>query len=348
VVKKNILRIIIWTASIIVGLSAATAAVGGWYLYAPNISDTPRAEKYYLYVTSYSTMGDIVQTLTHDGMLKREATFNLVAKISKSEEKLKPGRYLIEPGLSNYRLLQKLRNGLQEPVRFTFNNINFIEDFCGVAGGVFHFDSLQMLETLRDRQLLDSMGIEPEMLLGHLLPNTYEVYWTISPEGLLIRLVKESDRFWNEERQQKLESRGLNRDDVLILASIIQKETNHVSEMSRMAGVYINRLRIGMKLQADPTVKYALGDLSIRRILYRHLEHPSPYNTYYADGLPPGVICAPNPATIDQVLDYEEHDYLFFVAKPGYNSTHTFAVTHRQHEQNRARYLVWLRQEGIR
>ncbi|MFO7723188.1 MAG: endolytic transglycosylase MltG [Bacteroidales bacterium] len=346
--KKNILRIIIWTASIIIGLSAATAAVGGWYLYASNITDTPGAEKYYLYVTHYSTMDDVVQTLSQDGMLKRESTFRLVAKISKSEEKLKPGRYLIEPGLSNYKLLQKLRNGLQEPVKFTFNNINFIEDFCGKAGAVFHFDSLQMLEAMRDKQLLDSLGIKPEMLLGQLLPNTYEVYWTISPEGLLIRLLNESDRFWNEERKAQLESRGLTKDDVLILASIIQKETNHVSEMSRMAGVYINRLKLGMKLQADPTVKYAVGDLSIRRVLFRHLEHPSPWNTYYTEGLPPGVICAPNPATIDQILNYEEHDYLFFVANPGYNSTHTFAETHRQHEQNRARYLAWLRQEGIR
>jgi UPF0755 protein len=342
--KKTIIRVV----AVILSTGIVLASAGAWVLYSPNVTTTPSGEKYYLFVTNYTTMDEVESTLIRDGRLKWANTFNLVAKLSKSENRLKPGRYLIESGMSNYNLLQKLRNGLQEPVKFTFNNINFIEDFCGKAGAVFHFDSLQMLDAMRDKQLLDSLGIRPEMLLGHLLPNTYEVYWTISPEGLLIRLVRESDRFWNEERITLLKKRGLKKDDVLILASIIQKETNHTSEMARMAGVYVNRLRQGIKLQADPTVKFAIGDLSIRRVLYRHLEYPSPYNTYYTEGLPPGVICAPNPSTIDQVLNYEDHDYLFFVAKPGYNSTHAFAVTHRQHEQNRIRYHAWLQQEGIR
>lgn len=346
---KRSVRILLWVFIPLFIVVLTAGAVFWWYIYAPNVKCTNDGDdEYFLYVTNYHTMADVATMLDNDNKLGSVRTFNTVAKYTRSDELLKPGRYRIEKGLSNFKLLQKFRNGLQEPLKFTFNNINYVEEFCGAAGNVFHFDSLQILETVRDKQLLDSLGITSEMLLGHLLPNTYEIYWTISPEGLLIRMKRESDRFWNSERNAILEQRGLNRDDVLIIASIIQKETNHKEEMSRMAGVYFNRLKKGMKLQADPTVKYAVGDLSLRRVLNRHLDYPSPYNTYYAEGLPPGVICAPNPSSIDRVLNYEEHNYIFFCAKPGYNSTHTFTVTNAQHERNRQIYIAWLRSEGIR
>lgn len=345
--RKSVRRLL-WIAVPVIVTGLIIIAAMWWLIYSPNINPEPVKSGYYIYVADHYTMDDVVSMLRSDTVLRSAWSFQTLSDYSGSAALLKPGRYRIEPGLSNYRLLQKLRNGLQEPLRFTFNNVNFIEDFCGAAGKVFQFDSLQILEVARDNELLDSLDIKPEMLLGHLLPNTYEVYWTISPEGLIIRMKRESDRFWSGERNAILENRGLKKDDVLIIASIIQKETNHIDEMSRMAGVYINRLRMGMKLQADPTVKYAIGDLTIRRILYRHLDYPSPYNTYYVYGLPPGVICAPNPSTIDQVLNYEEHNYLFFCAKPGYNSRHTFSVTNRQHERNRQIYHAWLRSEGIR
>lgn len=292
-------------------------------------------------------MDDVIKMLEQDSVMRNSHTFKWVAKWSKSEKLLKPGRYKLVPGLSNYRLLQKLRNGLQEPVRFTFNNIDLPEEFAALAGKSFHFDSLQMLEAMRDPQFLDSLNIKPEMLLGHFLPNTYEFYWTTTPQKLITRLVNESEKFWNDDRNKKLEERGLTRDQVLIIASIVQKETNHTDEMARMAGVYINRLKKGMKLQADPTVKFAVGQPGLRRIRGAHISYPSPYNTYYSEGLPPGVICAPEPTTIDQVLLYENHNYLYFCAEPGYNSKHTFAVTGMQHMQNAAKYRAWLREEGI-
>ncbi len=332
----------------VVFLGLVAAGVVEWYLFYPNVKKIEGHQgPCFLYVNRYHTMEDVERMLQLDGVLKSNHSFRMAVKYTRSAKLLKPGRYRLENGLNNYRLLQKLRNGSQDPVRFTFNNINFVEDFCSMAGRAFHFDSLQMLETMQDEQFLDSLAIRPEMLLGYMLPNTYEIYWTISPKGLILRLVRESDRFWNEERTTLLQERGLEKDEVLIIASIIQKETNHLSEMARMAGVYINRLRIGMPLQADPTVKYAIGDLSIRRLREMHLEFPSPFNTYHAEGLPPGVICAPNPATIDQVLQYEKHDYLYFCAKPGYHSMHTFSVGYPQHLQNQAKYKAWLRKEGI-
>lgn len=342
------LKKFIWILSPIIVIAMLAAAAGWWLLYSPNTVKSVESNGYILFITPEHTLADIEDELTAAGILKCPWSFRKVGLLSRSGEKIKPGRYRISAGMNNYSLFQKFRNGLQHPVRFTFNNLNYIEDFCGVAGSNFGFDSLDIIETVRDKQFLDSLGIRPEMFLGYMLPNTYEVYWTISPKGLIIRMLKESDIFWNNQRIKKLQERGLEKEDVLIIASIIQKETNHIDEMSRMAGVFINRLGKGMKLQADPTVKYAVGDLTIRRVQNIHLEYPSPYNTYYSYGLPPGVICAPNPVTIDKVLDYEEHDYLFFVAKPGYNSKHAFAVTGTQHMQNSRKYRAWLNSEGIR
>jgi len=329
-------------------LGAGVAAAGWWLVRSPNTEVSDRSGEFILYIHPGTSLEVVTRTLTSHGILKHTKSFVVVANFSNSAEKIKPGRYRITSGMSNYTLLQKLRNGLQDPLKFTFNNLNYIEDFCGAAGRVFGFDSLAMLEVLTDRQLLDSLKIAPEMVLGYLLPNTYEVYWTTTPEGLFFRLLKEYERFWNDDRRKKLARTGLTGEEVLILASIIQKETNHRDELPRMAGVFINRLNKGMKLQADPTVKYAIGDLTIRRVLYSHLEYPSPYNTYHVFGLPPGVICAPNPTSIDAVLNFEAHQYLYYAAQPGYNSRHSFAVTHLQHLQNARKYHAWLRQENIR
>lgn len=340
-------KVVFIVLSIILFVIIVVIALSAWYLYNPNVYRVPESG-YYLNVDKDDSFDDIFEQLNNDNVLKHPATFYTVARYTKSDDKIKQGRYKIERGMNNHVLLQMLRNGLQTPLMFTFNNINYIEDFCGMAGRVLQMDSLQVLKVLRDEEFLNGLSVKPEMILGYMLPDSYEVYWTISPEGLIKRLVNESERFWQGERKQLLKQRGLNKDEVLIIASIIQKETNHLDEMPRMAGVYVNRLRRGIKLQADPTVKYAVGDLTLRRILYKHLETPSPYNTYYVQGLPPGVICAPNPATIDKVLNYEEHDLLFFCAEPGYNSRHVFAATNAQHERNRSRYHAWLRSEGIR
>ena len=346
-IKRSVKIILIISGILVVTILLAGGA-GAWYLLKPNTIIRENDKPYYLYIHKGETLEEISEQLVRDNILKYPATFKTVATLTHSESLIKTGRYRIDNGMSNYRLLQKLRNGLQDPLRFTFNNINYIEDFCNAAGSTFQFDSIQMLEVVRDHDFLDSLNIPPEMLLGYLLPNTYEVYWTITPRGLMLRMVQEWEKFWNEEREEKRKKGKLTRQEVLILASIIQKESNHKEELSRMAGVYINRLRAGMKLQADPTVKYANGDLSIRRVLYRHLNFPSPYNTYHVVGLPPGVICAPNPSAIDAVLNYETHDYFYFCARPGYNSMHTFARTHAQHLQNRHQYQLWLRSEGIR
>lgn len=340
-------RLVLWIAAIVLLVAVLMAGVVAWSFLSPNVRTTDGKKASYLFVYQDYTYSAVIQSLVNDKVLKSRGALSIASRIFRIEERLKPGRYRLNNGMTNLALLRMLRNGTQEPVRFTFNNINFPEDFCSLAGGAFQFDSLQMMEAMNNQALLDSLQIKKEMLLGHFLPNTYEIYWTISPEKLIIRFISESDRFWEGERNEILKRRNLTKDQVLILASIVQKETNHTDEMARMAGVYVNRLRKGMRLQADPTVKYAVGQPGLRRIRGIHLDYPSPYNTYYSDGLPPGVICAPEPASIDMVLRYEEHDYLYFCAKPGYNSKHTFAVTGKQHMVNAAKYRAWLRQENI-
>ena len=194
----------------------------------------------------------------------------------------------------------------------------------------------------------EKYGFKPEEMIGMFIPNTYEVWWNITPEGLTERMKKEYDNFWNEERVAKLARTRLTQKEVTTLASIICEETRMTDEMPTMAGVYINRLRRGMLLQADPTVKFAIGDFTIRRVLNRHLEVDSPYNTYKYAGLPPSPICMPSIKGIDAVLNYKESNYLYFCAKEDFSGYHNFARTLSEHNQNARRYANALNRAGIR
>jgi UPF0755 protein len=220
-------------AIVLLFLLAGGGAAVLWYMVYGNNTHQTGEKGYLLFVSEENTLDDITRELTTAGVMIRPTTFTLLAEKTQSDRLLKPGRYLITDGMSNHQLLQRLRNGLQTPLMFTFNNLNFIEDFCGVAGRVFMFDSTDMVRVVRDLDFLDSLGVRPKMLLGHLLPNTYEFFWTTSPEGVVNRLLQEHERFWRGSRTEKLHARGLDRDEVLILASIIQKETNHIDEMAR-------------------------------------------------------------------------------------------------------------------
>jgi UPF0755 protein len=207
-----------------------------------------------------------------------------------------------------------------------------------------------MLSALRNKELIAELGFDSgEAMMSIFLPNTYEVYSNIKPEALVRRMKSESDKFWSaDKRVEQLAQLGLTPYEVMTLASIVHEETSYQGEMSRVAGVYINRLRKGMPLQADPTVKYAVGNPSLKRILYKHLEVDSPYNTYIYAGLPPTPICMPDMVVIEAVLSYEKHDYYYFCARAEMDGKHNFARTHREHERNAQAYHRALSKRNIR
>jgi UPF0755 protein len=241
-----------------------------------------------------------------------------------------------------------LRGGKQTPLKMTIQNVRTIEQMCGRVAAKLAFDSLQLVNYIQSG--FDTLaGTRSETRLTRFIPNTYEFYWTVSPQEFCQRMLKEYDKFWTAEKIDKANALGLSQDEVYTLASIIEKETNYNPEKTRMAGVYLNRIERGIPLQADPTVVFAVGDFEIRRVLLGHLEVDSPYNTYKHQGLPPGPIFMPGIASIEAVLNKENHDYLYFCARPTEEGAgHAFAKTLSAHNVNARRYQNWLNQQGIK
>jgi UPF0755 protein len=244
--------------------------------------------------------------------------------------------------------IARMLKGSQAPVNVTFNNIRTLPDLAGRLSEQLQADSLTMLAALTDDSVAAEYGFTPREFIGMFIPDTYELYWTTSPASFIERMKREYDRFWNEARLAKLDEIGLTRKEVSAMASIIDEETNRSDEMATIAGVYMNRIANGMPLQADPTVKFALGDPFIKRILYKHLEVDSPYNTYRHTGLPPGPIRMPSTQALNAVLNYQHHDYLYFCAKPDFSGYHAFAKTLSAHNLNAAAYAKALDTAGIK
>jgi len=261
---------------------------------------------------------------------------------------VKPGRYLLSEGMTYFDLVRKLRNGNQDPLNVTFNNIRTIPQLAGVLARQLEPDSVALVEYLTHDTLAAYYGFKPETLIAMFIPNTYEFYWNTSLQGITNRFKREYDLFWTPQREAKLAEVGLSKIEVAILASIVNGESLMVDEMPTIAGAYINRLKINMKLQADPTVIFGIGDFSISRVLHSHLEYDSPYNTYKYGGLPPGPICMPTVAAIDAVLNYGRHNYIFFCAKDDFSGYHSFAVTYSEHLRNAAAYQRALNARDIR
>jgi UPF0755 protein len=237
-----------------------------------------------------------------------------------------------------------VQRGEQVPVKLTINYMRLPEQFASKVSHQLMLDSAEIMNYITDKERMAELGYAPEHLFALVIRNTYEVWWTVSVEKLMQRLKKENDAFWNaNDRRAKAQKLGLTIPEVITLASIVEEETNHQPEKSRVAGLYLNRLRKGIRLQSDPTVKYALKDFKLNRILFEHLKVDDPYNTYMYAGLPPGPIRLPSVATIDAVLNAEKHNYIYMCAHPDFNGTHNFAVTLAEHNRNAAKYHVALR-----
>ena len=303
--------------------------------FAPNI-DLGKDRTTVLYIDREMDYQKVKAQLITKGHLKDTSSFNWTAIKKNYPEKVRPGRYLLRDRMSNNDLVNMLRAGMQEPVRVTFNNMRTLEFLAGRLAAQLEPDSAAFITAFRNADIQQKYGLDQATFPCLFIPNTYEFYWTTTPESFIDRMATEYERFWTNNRVRKAEKAGLTRQEVITLASIVQQETHKTDEKPKVAGVYINRLHMGMKLDADPTVIFAVGDFTIRRVLKKHYQIDSPYNTYKNKGLPPGPICMPDISTIDAVLNYEKHKYLYFCLKPDFSGYHTFARTLKEQNRNAA------------
>ncbi|MBS4059268.1 MAG: endolytic transglycosylase MltG [Bacteroidetes bacterium] len=292
--------------------------------------------------------GGVKEILFRKGIIIHRQSFELVSKWLKYDENVKPGRYLLAHGMNNLEVVRLLRSGAQTPVMVTFNNMRDVYQLAGRVSTQIEADSASIVSLVKDTAYLSFLGFDERTVPALFIPNSYEFYWTTNAESFISRMFQENKKFWNSKRIEKMQVLNMNEIQVSTLASIIEKETNKNEEKARMAGVYINRLRNGWRLQADPTLVFAVGDFEIRRVLDIHKTIESPYNTYKFGGLPPGPICIPSIASIDAVLNHENHKYFFFCAKDDLSGYHAFAETNAQHEMNAWRYRQALDRMNIR
>ena len=302
----------------------------------------------YLCIDEKKDYDAILYQLKSESRIKDIRLFERLASIMKYPQNIKIGRYEIKPHLNYLELVRMLRNGNQTPVKLTFNAIRLKKDFAERVGNQLMFGQEILLSKLNNPEVCQSLGFDTSTIMCMFIPNTYEVYWTASVTQFLERMKKEYDHFWTAGRLKKAREISLSPVEVSILASIVEEETAKRSEYPIVAGLYINRLQKGMFLQADPTVKFAMGNFELRRILNAHLEIESPYNTYKNGGLPPGPIRIPSIAGIDAVLNYTHHDYLYMVAKDDFSGRHNFAVTFSEHNRNAEKWREALNRNNIR
>lgn len=292
----------------------------------------------YFHIPTGSRFEDVEELLRKDNLLKNTQTFSWLASKKNYPNRVLPGRYLLKDNMGNNALINLLRSGKQEPVNITFNNIRTKQQLAGSISKHLETDSLSLIHLMNDDNYLDKFGMNRETVSLLFIPNTYEFFWNTSAEQVFERMFREYKQFWNDQRIDQAKGTGYSPEEIMIIASIVQSETTKVDEMSRIAGVYINRLKRNMRLQADPTVVFANGDFSLTRVLYSHLAIDSPYNTYLYAGLPPGPIALPEPNTIDRVLNHENHNYLYFCAKDDFSGYHVFSKTYNEHLSHARKY----------
>jgi UPF0755 protein len=339
-------RFLIWFFLIVVLLLAGA----GYYIYKvifdPNVW-TPEKQEASINIPTGSDFDDVKELLYSNGLIIHRKNFEWWAEKKKYPQNIKPGHYILSHGMSNDALINMLRSGKQTPVRVTFNNLRDLYELAGKVSAQIEADSSALINYMKSPELLALKNIDSANLKGVFIPNTYEFWWNTTAKEFSDRMFEENEKFWNAERLEKVLRTGLSKEEVVTLASIVEKETNMNDEKATIAGVYINRLRSKWLLQADPTVIYALQDYSLRRVLNKHKEVDSPYNTYEHLGLPPGPICIPSIASIDAVLNYEDHDYMFFCARDDLSGYHAFASTNAEHRRNARAYQRALDERGI-
>ena len=334
----------------IIILSLLLGGIGAYFYYNIRIKSITYFEEdfRYLYIKSTDDYNNVMASLEGGGIVGNTKLFDQVAQLKSYPDLIKSGKYKIENGLSAEALVNKLRSGDQVPVKLTFNNVRLKTELAGKIAQQLELDSLSVLNSLNDNSYMSKYGLKSSNSMVLFIPNTYEVWWDMSKEELFDRMAKEFKSFWNEERKAKARKIGLSQTEVTILASIVESEQRKlVAEWPKISGLYLNRLRKGMKLQSDPTVIYGIGDFSINRVLRKDLLHPSPYNTYMHKGLPPGIIRLPDSRAIDAVLNAENHRYLYMCAKGDGSYEHRFAISYSEHLRNASNYQAELNKSKI-
>lgn len=323
-------------------------AISGFIGYYFFTGFTHHTETSYVYIDGDDTTDSVYHKLTPIGSRHGMTAMHTLLSYGLDDQHVRTGRYAIEPDDGVITILRKLRNGQQTPMRITIPESRTLDRLAGYLGRKLMIDSLEILTALNDSAFCDTLGYTPQTIPALFVPNTYEVYWNISLENFMLRMQKEHATFWNTDRQQQADSLGLTPVEVCTMASILDEETANNAEKPMIAGMYMNRLRTKMPLQADPTVKFALGDFAIKRIRHGMLDTDSPYNTYKYEGLPPGPIKIASIKGIDAVLQMVHHDFLYMCAKEDFSGTHNFARTYSEHLKNAARYARALNEKGIK
>jgi UPF0755 protein len=339
--KKKILYILL-AAGIII--SACTIII---YMNLFGVRILAGRNKQVIYIPTGSSYKQVMDTLESKGIIKNISLFNWLAEKKHYQSLIKPGRYVIDKDMSYNSLINLLRSGRQTPVEVTFNNLRTINQIAGRIGKQIEADSARISDFFSDESNYINDGFKRETIISVFIPNTYEFYWNTDPRGLYTRLLKEYRSFWNEKRLSKAKENGLDSKEVSILASIIDCEASKPDEKSRIAGVYLNRIKRGIPLQADPTIIFALNDNTITRVLKKDLEIDSPYNTYKHSGFPPGPIGCASIEDMEAVLNAEKHDYIFFVAKPDFSGYHNFSRTLSEHIRYASAYQKELNKRKI-
>jgi UPF0755 protein len=307
----------------------------GWMVLGPTIQ---AKKNLFIYIKSNSHFDDVKETLSKNKIIDHPFFFNLLATLTDYPNHIKPGRYEITPNSSLFSLVRKLRAGRQTEVRLVINKMRTKEDFAGKIGQQFEADSSEVIHFLLNNDSLVPFLLDTNTVMSTIIPNTYLCWWDGSFGKLFARLKKQHDYFWEGKRSIQAKKIGLTPIEVYTIASIVEEETLMTTDKAKIASVYLNRLKKGMKLEADPTVKYAMRNFELKRIMHGHLSYPSAYNTYQMKGLPPGPICTPSIETIDAVLWAPDTDYLFFVAKPNFSGYSNFASNYSDHLKNAAQY----------
>lgn len=339
------------TAWAIAGFMLMAAMTGTIWFYSSGFT---LKEPTYIFIDRDDNIDSVSHKIAKDCKPQSIRAFRLYSMLFKLEKRIRTGKYEVRPDMKMMELVRDIRNHNERPIKIIIPPVRTVNEMVRRIAPQLMIDSMEIVEYINDTTNLRQMGCSKETLPSLFIPNTYEVYWDITVQDLFARLQKENDAFWNEKRLAKLQEVSLyageemTKEKVSTLASIIDSETANNPEKPNIASLYLNRLRLGMPLQSDPTIKFALQDFTLKRILYKHLEAESPYNTYKRTGLPPGPICIPSIAGLDAVLNHTKTNYLYMCAKEDFSGTHNFEAEYSKHQQNAARYARALNQLGIR
>ena len=334
--------------SVIVAFSMMLSSFGFYFwqmIYSPNflVEQDPKP----LMIRTGSTFKDVQNQLYDGRYLNDLVSFSFLSKLMDYDKLVKPGLYLIEPDMTNVQVIRMLRSGDQTEVNVTFNNARLLSDLPEKLTRNLEMTEEQLASLILNDSIQNALGFDSLNFIGMFIPNTYKMWWNTKPEDLLTRLKKEYDKFWSAERLAKAEEMGLTPKEVSVLASIVQAETIQSDELNVVAGLYFNRIRRGIPLMADPTLVFASGDFEIRRVLNKHKKIDSPYNTYLNAGLPPGPINMPNINSLDAVLNYAKHKYLYMCAKEDFSGRHNFATNLIDHNRNAEKFQRAMNKAGI-